>query len=443
MPDSMLLASLLLMTLGLFAALIQAHLELTQHKQKLRRYGTLPSKEEFERQLDSNIHFKQRELSDLEEQKQVLKTQVDKLQQQLRGLDAKIYLQSLDSYESYYNFISSEGYLIQLKNNKVEQESMKEHGNAYICHTEWIVGESKREGKKMVKNLLELIKLAFENQCKFVLQEVKHNNVASLEKKIIGTFEKINKWSAITHCEVSREYLNLRIRELHLKCEFEKKKQKENEQQKEIDKQKKEIDKERSEGEKTRKEIEKAEEKERLHQQELDEIRQEVRLTEGEERKQLELRIRQLEKQVVKDQHDIEDANTRYRRVKEGHIYVVCNVASFSKENVYRIFITKRENEDENIRIMNRSVPFPFDVHFKIYTEEASDTITYLYQRFQDKRVNLVNERRDFFQVPLDEIEQIVEEIRQEKGGIRILEFTRQPQNSEYFRSISLERKRQ
>jgi hypothetical protein len=61
----------------------------------------------------------------------------------------------------------------------------------------------------------------------------------------------------------------------------------------------------------------------------------------------------------------------------------------------------------------------------------ASDTITYLYQRFQDKRVNLVNERRDFFQVPLDEIEQIVEEIRQEKGGIRILEFTRQPQNSD------------
>lgn len=439
----MLSVPLLLMTLGLFAALIQAHLELAKEKQKLRRYSTLPSKEEFEQQLDSNIHLKQNELSDLEGQKEILRAQVSRLQQQLRGLDAKIYLQSLDSYESYYNFIYSEDYLIQLKNNKLEQESMRKNSTAYICHTEWVVGESKREGKKMIKNLLELIKLAFENQCRFVLQEARYNNVISLEKRIINIFEKINKWSAITHCEVSQEYLNLRLRELHLKCEFEEKKQKEKDQQQEIRKQQRELEKERRESEKARKEIEEAEEKERRHQQELDRVRQEVRQAEGEERKQLELRVQQLESQVIKDQGDIKDATSRYRRVKDGHIYVVSNVGSFKEEDIYRIFMTRSENEDEYVRSMNPLVPFPFDIHFKIYSEEASETITYLHQRFQDRRVNLDNERRDFFQVPLDEIEQIVEEIRQEKGGIRILEFTRQPQNSEYFRSISLERKRQ
>ena len=76
MPDSMLSVPLLLMTLGLFAALIQAHFELAKEKQKLRRYSTLPSKEEFEQQLDSNIHLKQNELSDLEGQKEILRNQV-------------------------------------------------------------------------------------------------------------------------------------------------------------------------------------------------------------------------------------------------------------------------------------------------------------------------------------------------------------------------------
>jgi flagellar biosynthesis GTPase FlhF len=320
---------------------------------------------------------------------------------------------------------------------------MKEKSQAYICHSEWIVGESKREGKKMIKNLLELIRLAFENQCKSVLQEAKHNNMASLEKKIISAFEKINKWSAVTHCEIAREYLDLRIRELHLRCELEEIKQKEKEQQQEIRKQQRETEKKQRESEKARKEIEEFEERKRLHQQELDRIRQEVRQTEGEKQKQLELRIQQLEQQVVQDECDIEDATSRYRRAKEGHIYVVSNFGSFGREDIYRIFMTTSANEDDYVRSMNPLVPFPFDIHFKIYSEEPSDIIKSLHQRFQNRRVNLDNERRDFFRVPLDEIEQAVEEIRQEKGGMRTLEFARQPQNLEYFRSLSLERKKQ
>lgn len=107
----------------------------------------------------------------MEEQSQSLKAQIEKLQQQLHGLDAKVYLQSLDSYDPYYTFIHSEDYLIQLKNNKNEQTLMQESRKAYVCHAEWIIGESKKEGKKMSKNLLELIKLAFENQCKSILQD--------------------------------------------------------------------------------------------------------------------------------------------------------------------------------------------------------------------------------------------------------------------------------
>lgn len=439
MPNSVLSVLLLVITLGLLAGFVKAYFKLGQLKRKLRDYSKFSSKEEFERHLDSNIHIKRNELSGLEGQTQDLKAQVDKLQQQLRGLDAKIYLQSLDSYESYYNFVSSEDYLIQLKNNKADQELMKKNGKAYICHTEWTVGESRREGKKMVRNLLELIKLAFENQCSFLLQGTRHNNVAAVEKKMISTFEKLNKLSAVTHCEISQEYLDLRIRELRLKYEFEERKQKEKEQQQELRRQQRAEEKEHQ----ARREKEEVEKRERLHQQELNSARQAVLQAEGEKRKQLEVHIQQLEQIVAQDRRDREDAELRYKRVKDGYIYVVSNFGSFARKDIYKIFMTKREDEDDYIRAINRSVPFPFDIHFKIYSEEASDTIAYLHQQFQDRRVNLDNERRDFFQVPLDEIDQVIEEIRQERGGIRTLEFTRQPQNPEYFRSLALERKRQ
>lgn len=437
MPNSVLSVLLLVITLGLLAGFVQAYFKLRQLKRKLRDYSRFSSKEEIERHLDSNIHIKRNELSSLEGQKQNLKAQVDKLKQQLRGLEAKIYLQSLEPHESYYDLISSEDCLTQLEDNKKEQELLKRNGRAYICRTNSMVS------KKIVKNLLELIKLAFENQCKFTLREVKHNNVATLERKVVTAFEKINKLIAVANCEISREYLDLKIRQIHLvKYELEEEKQKK-EQQQELQRQKRKMEDERNKSEKARREIEEAEERERLHQQELDKIRQEVQQVEGEKRKQLELRIQQLNQQVINDQQDIEDATLRYRRVKDGHIYVVSNFGSFARTDIYRIFMTKREDEYDYIRAINRSVPFPFDIHFKIYSEEASDTIAYLHQQFQDRRVNLDNERRDFFQVPLDEIEQVIEEIRQEKGGIRILECVRQPQNSEYLRSLSLERKRQ
>ncbi len=118
MQDSMLSAALLLTTLGLFSVLIQANLEMTQVKQKLRTYETLISKEEFEQQLDSNISLKQDEVDELERHKELLSSQILKLEHKSRKLEAKIDLQSIDAYEAQYDFINSEDYIFQLKNIK-------------------------------------------------------------------------------------------------------------------------------------------------------------------------------------------------------------------------------------------------------------------------------------------------------------------------------------
>ena len=91
--------------------------------------------------------------------------------------------------------------------------------------------------------------------------------------------------------------------------------------------------------------------------------------------------------------------------------------------------------------VPNPSVPFPFDVHFKFFSEDASDTLRQLHQRFNERRINKANERRDFFRVSLDEIFQAVEEIKKETGALKNIQFEKVAQAYEYRRTLASERK--
>jgi hypothetical protein len=105
--------------------------------------------------------------------------------------------------------------------------------------------------------------------------------------------------------------------------------------------------------------------------------------------------------------------------------------------------MTNRSNPDEYIREMNPVVPFKFDVHFKIFSEDALDTLEKLHQRFADKRVNVVNARRDFFKVSMDEIEQAVQEMARQTGVLTINEFEREPRAYEYHQTLAARKKHQ
>ena len=433
------LSIVLLAALALCGFWIQVKQREQEQLQKaLRRYESLTSREEAERQLDSNISLKRSELAELEREREFLNTQIRELQQKSRELDAKIYLQSIDYYEPKYDFISSEDYMLRLRDIKLQQEKMRKNNQAFYCRTEWKVGDSRREGKKMTNDLLDLIELAFENECKYANKEVKFNNVDSLKNKVENTFRKINKLSKKTDCEISREYLNLKLIELDLKYEQEDKKHEEIEREKEFKKQ----TKAREAIERAKEKAEEAEQREKLHQQELDRVRQEIEQVaqvEVEKRKQLELQIQKLERQIAEDRSDRENAN----RVKWGYIYIISNMGSLRGRDVYRICMTNRSQPDEYIRDMNPAVPFRFDVHFKIFSEDAFDTLEKLHNRFNNKRVNEVNSRRDFFKVSLDEIEQAVREIARETGVLRIDEFERAPQAYEYRQTLAIRKKNQ
>jgi hypothetical protein len=411
--------------------------DLERLQMDFRRYESLTSREETERQLDLNISLKRSELAELERQQEFLNIQVREQQQRLRELDAKAYLQSIDYYEPKYDFVNSEGYILRLKEIKTQQERMRKNAQAFICDTQWKLGESKREGKKLISDLLKLVELSFEAQCKYAIKEVRYNNVEDLKEKIIKTFDKINRLLIKIDCKISSEYLDTKLMELDLQYELEEKKQEERVIEQEL----KNQHKEREAIAKAEQKAKEAEDREKLHQQQIAQLRQEIEKVEQaevEKRKQLELQIQQLEIQLDEDRKDKENA----RSFKWGYIYIISNIGSLGRD-VYRICKTIRRKEDDYIRDMNPIVPFRFNVHFKIFSEDVFDTLEKLYQRFEDKRVNLVNPNREFFKVSIDEIEQAVLEIKKKTGNLRIDTIERAPQASDYRQTLAERKKNQ
>ncbi|MBD1808856.1 DUF4041 domain-containing protein [Microcoleus sp. FACHB-SPT15] len=399
----------------------------------LRRYESLSSKEERERQLDLDI-------ADLERQQEFLNTQITNLHQELRELDAKVYLHAIDYYEPKFDFIQSSEYVIHLKNIKLDQERMRKSGKAFISNVKLKLDGSQRKGDKMTKSLLNLIKVAFETQCDYAIREVKYNNVSTLEKKITNIFNKLNKLSDITRCEISLEYLKLKIKELYLKYELEEKQQEEKQKEREIREQMKREEKDRLNFEKAMREVEEAEQIEKKYEEDIAKFRQEMEQAVGTQLADYNRRIKYLQEELSKAKINKEKANSDLKRHKAGHIYVISNIGSIGRD-IYRIFMTKSSNPDGYVRTMNPSVPFPFDVQFKLYSEDASETVEYLHQHFNHKRVNIVNEKREFFKVRLDEIEQVVQKIKREAGGLTIEKFEKVPQALEYRRTQAAERK--
>ena len=96
---------------------------------------------------------------------------------------------------------------------------------------------------------------------------------------------------------------------------------------------------------------------------------------------------------------------------KAGYVYIISNVGSFG-DQVFKIGMTRRYDPEERVNELgSASVPFKFDVHSFIFSQDAVSLESALHQKFDDKRVNKVNLRKEFFKVDIDELEATVHEI--------------------------------
>ena len=176
-----------------------------------------------------------------------------------------------------------------------------------------------------------------------------------------------------------------------------------------------------------RKKVEKEESK---YNTEIEKLQNQLQSASSSELEQLNARILQLQAQlseVVLKKEEI----SNLANGKAGNVYVISNLGSFG-ENVFKIGMTRRLNPQDRVdELGNASVPFKFDVHSFIFSDDAVGLESKLHEMLNQKRVNKVNMRKEFFNVTIDELEELVTEIEP------TAEFNRTMAAEEYRQSLS------
>jgi hypothetical protein len=340
-----------------------------------------------------------RELAELERQ-------VKEKRKDLVLMDDEILLQSFGFYKPKYDLMNSEAYKARMEQVRAEQAALIKSGRATNSPTNWTVNNSAKEGERMIKDNVKLIVRSFNNECDASIVNVKFSNLESTEKRIIKAYETLNQLARRLGISLTQQYLDLKLQELHLAYEYQVKKQQEKEEQKRLREQLREEAK-------LQREIEDA--KLKLDKEEKHFVKalaalnaQLVRAGSDAERELLEKERASVEQELTDLAKARQDVLNRDRNTRAGYVYIISNIGAFG-ENVYKIGVTRRLDPQERVdELGDASVPFDFDIHALIFSEDAPALENALHRAFEKRRLNMINQRREFFNVTLDEIEQVV-----------------------------------
>ena len=120
-------------------AIWQYRQEKNKLKERLKKYSSLTSQEEYREDLDNAISEKEIQIEDLEDIKDSLEESIRKLRAKFNELDGRLYVKSLDFYEPQYAFISSQDYIFRLKQLRGERQELEERGRDYICYQDLFI----------------------------------------------------------------------------------------------------------------------------------------------------------------------------------------------------------------------------------------------------------------------------------------------------------------
>ena len=174
----------------------------------------------------------------------------------------------------------------------------------------------------------------------------------------------------------------------------------------------------------------KVEQEEQKFKNQIEEVNTKLSTAEDSEAAELRKRLLELEAQLSSVTQKREDI-VNLQNGKAGNVYIISNLGSFG-DNVFKIGMTRRLDPQERVdELGSASVPFGFDVHSFIFSDDAVGLENELHKRLNEKRVNKVNMRKEFFNVSLDELEALTREISPTS------EFRRTMAAEEYRQSIS------
>ncbi len=247
---------------------------------------------------------------------------------------------------------------------------------------------------------------AFNGKVDSILAKARHSNYTTLAKQIRDSFQVVNhNGVAFRETRITDEYLGSRVWELYWLVGTKALEKRHREEQAEIKRQIREEERAHREYEKA---IKEAEKEEALLEKAREQARAELQKASDAERAKYEAQLADIEGKLKEAEEKNQRAISMAQQTKRGHVYIISNVGSFG-EDTYKIGMTRRlEPLDRVKELGDASVPFSFDVHAMIYSEDAPALESKLHKVFEAVRVNKVNHRKEFFRTTLIQIKEVI-----------------------------------
>ncbi|GLZ05018.1 hypothetical protein Acsp03_24840 [Actinomadura sp. NBRC 104412] len=341
--------------------------------------------------------------------------ELDRIRQSIVETQDVALLQEAGVYEYQHPLADAVAYKAELAKIKDRIKTMARGDRAVVGATDWSVNGSLAQGRKMVRDFSKLMLRAYNAEADNLIRTMRPYKLRSSIERLDKTAQTIERLGKTMNIRVSPDYRRLRIQELRLtadhlaKTEEEKERiRAERERQREEEKARKEFEREKARLLKAQSQVQTA-----LARLEAN----------GDTAGAAELRAK-----LADVANAISDVEGRAANTRTGHVYVISNIGAFG-ERMVKIGMTRRLDPTERVRELgDASVPFHFDVHALIFSEDAVGLENRLHQEFADRRVNRVNQRREFFYATPSEVRAVLERI----AGNHLLEYTETPEAQEW-----------
>lgn len=328
----------------------------------------------------------------------------DAVVKEMAVFDDRLAFAEMGVYEPHFDFTDSEDYKFAIAQIRERQKAMISDKTAVICTTTWSVDGSQSKGQTMTNRNIRLTLRAFNGECDAAIANSRWNNVNAMEKRILRAKEQIDKLNASNFTFISDAFLKLKLNELFLTHEYREKIKIEKDERAE------ELRLAREE-QKLLRDLDEAQEQEARYSRLLEKAKAEAESVVGPTLDAFTKQIEVLEKNLEQARAKAARAQAMAERTRSGYVYIISNIGSFG-EGVVKIGLTRRLDPMDRVRELgDASVPFVFDTHAIIYSDDAPALERALHTEFEATRINAQNYRKEFFRADMSAVENAIQRL--------------------------------
>lgn len=355
--------------------------------------------------VEEIVNELQQSFQDVEQKLSSGKPIFDKLKETLNHNADQLKYIDVGLLPPTFKFDDRESLKKQIEESIEQQFKLIKSGGATTAYSNWEWFGSKSKGTQMVNAYQSLLLKAFNAEFDVIRKQMRHSSYDTAIKKLYRLEEQLEKLGETANVTISHEYFDLKVEELHIwhseLMHKEEMKQEKKKQQALL----------REQAKQSGGDTEELEDNIYYRKSDMNKAKKLAMQLHGASAADMQLKISRMQNEIEKLEAKFERATSQAQITKAGYIYVISNIGSFG-EGVVKIGMTRRLEPMDRVRELgDASVPFKFDVHTLTFVDNAPKIEKELHRKFNSKRVNIENQRKEFFKITPQEVSDVMEEM--------------------------------